>query len=84
MAHLTIELPDELVAGLRAQAEAAHTTAEALLARHVAANPPERTFVPPPGYYASLWGAGGRGPGAHGSAAAVDAYIRELRDEWDD
>ena len=84
MARLTLELPDELVASLRADAEKTHTTAEALLARHVAAYPPKAVFVPPPGYYASLWGAAAGGPGAHGSAEAANRYIRELRDEWDD
>ena len=83
MAHLTIELPDELVAGLRAQAEAAHTTVEALLARHFAAHPPE-TVDPERRSAASFWGIGAGRPGAHGSVAAVDAYIRESRDEWDD
>ena len=83
MAQIVLDLPDELIARLRVEAEAAHTTAEALLARHVAANPPEATFVPPPGYYASLWGAGGHGLGTYGSAEAVDNAIREMRDEWD-
>lgn len=83
MARLVLELPDELVERLRAEAARRHTTAESLLARHVAANPPQPTFVPPPGYYASLWGATAEGPSAHGSVEAVDQYVRELRDEWD-
>ena len=83
MAQIVLELPDELIARLRAEAEAAHTTAEALLARHVAANPPGTTD-PERRSAVSLWGVGAGRPGAHGSVAAVDAAIRESRDEWDD
>lgn len=84
MARIVLDLPDELLARLRTEAEAKHTTAEALLARHLAENPPRSAFVPPSGYYAAIWGAGAGCPGAHGSVEAVDRYIRELRDEWDD
>lgn len=82
MARIVLDLPDELVASLRAEAEKAHTTAEALLARHVAANPP-KTVKAARLSAASFWGVGAGRPGSHGSVEAVDAYIRELRDEWE-
>ena len=83
MAQIVLDLPDELVARLRAEAEAKHTTAEALLARHVAAKPPE-TPEAPIRTAASFWGVGVGRPGTHESVEAIDASIRELRDEWDD
>lgn len=83
MAQIVLDLPDELVARLRADAERAHTTVEQALSRHVVANPPQETEVPPLSA-ASFWGVGAGRPGSHGSVEAVNAYIRELRDEWDD
>ena len=42
---------------------------------------PPASPAPPP---VPTWGAFlGSAPGRFGSVAAVDAYIRELRDEWD-
>lgn len=83
MAQVLLDLPDELVARLRAEAETQHTTVEQILAQHIAANPPTQTEAPRLSA-ASFWGVGAGRAGAHGSVEAVDAYIRELRNEWDD
>ncbi len=83
MAQLIIELPDELVRHFRAEAERLHVTAEELIATQLKQGQPSKELVPPPGYYASLWGAAAGGPGAHGSVEAVDRYVRELRKDWD-
>lgn len=81
MAEIVLNLPDELVERLRAEAERRHTTPESLLAEHVAAYPLQ-TEVPRQSV-ASFWGIGAGRPGSHGSVEAVDSYIRELRDEWE-
>ena len=83
MAQLVLDLPDELVARLRFEAEKRQTTIEGFTTQHLANSYPH----PAPAQkikVADLWGAAAGGPGAHGSAEAVDRYIRELRDEWDD
>ena len=82
MAQLVIELTDEQMERLRADAERQNTSVlnlarERLVPRPRAYNPDGTLSA------AALYGAGGRGPGTHGSVEAVDAYLRELREEWE-
>jgi len=83
VAQVLIELPDELVQRFRAEAERLHVTTEELIATHIQQGESAKELIPPPGYYASLWGAAAGGAGAHGSVEAVDHYVRELRKDWD-
>ncbi len=83
MARLVLELPDEVLERLRTEAEQHQTTVEAFVTSQLTSASP-RILNPDGTLSASaLYDAGGTGPGTHGSAKAVDQYLRELRAEWE-
>lgn len=81
MTRLTIQIPDDVAQGLKAEAAKRDVPFEQVAVERLISASPE-SGTKPVRSYASYFVAAKGQPGAYGSVEAIDRYITELQNEW--